>query len=101
MQRAIDAKKLDTSKPIDGPALVAAGVIRRVRDGVRLLGKGELTAKVDFKVDGASSGAIAAVEKAGGSVTLPEVAEKPEGKRAARKKAAAEKRAERNGAAQG
>lgn len=93
LQKAVDAKKLDASKPVDGEALVAAGVLRRVRDGVRLLGKGELTAKLDLHVAGASKGAVEAVEKAGGSVTLPPPVERKEGKRAARKKAAAEKRA--------
>lgn len=93
LQKAVDAKKLDASKPVDGEALVAAGVIRRVRDGVRLLAKGELNAKLDMHVAGASKSAIEAVEKAGGSVTLPEPVERKEGKRAARRKAAAEKRA--------
>ncbi|MEQ8602634.1 MAG: 50S ribosomal protein L15 [Marivibrio sp.] len=93
LQQAVDAKKLDAAKPVDGEALVAAGVIRRVRDGVRLLGKGELSAKLDLHVAGATKGAIAAVEKAGGTVTTPEPEVRKEGKRAARKKAAAEKRA--------
>lgn len=95
VQKAIDAKKLDAGKPVDGEALVAAGVISRVRDGVRLLAKGELSAKVSFSVAGASKAAVEAVEKAGGSVTLPEPVEKVEGKRAARRKEAAEKRAAR------
>ena len=56
--------------PVDGAALVTAGVIRRVRDGVRLLAKGELKAKLTIKVAGASKAAIAAVEKAGGSVEV-------------------------------
>ncbi|MDX1581940.1 MAG: uL15m family ribosomal protein, partial [Alphaproteobacteria bacterium] len=62
---------------IDGPALVAAGVIRREKDGIRLLGKGELSAKVNLKVAGASKSAIEQVEKAGGSVevTTPAKAE--------------------------
>ncbi|MCR9222199.1 MAG: 50S ribosomal protein L15 [Alphaproteobacteria bacterium] len=93
LQQAVDAKKLDPKKPVDAEALVAAGVVRRVRDGVRLLGKGDLTAKLDLQVAGASKGAVEAVEKAGGSVTLPAPVERKEGKRAARKKAAAEKRA--------
>ena len=95
VQKAIDAKKLDAKKPIDGEALVAAGVISRVRDGVRLLAKGELTAKAEFTVVGASAAAVAAVEKAGGSVTLPAPAEEGTGKRAMRRKEAAEKRAAR------
>lgn len=72
VQAAIDAGKLDATKPIDAAALVVAGVIRRPRDGVRLLGKGELTAKADFVVAGASEGARRAVESAGGSVRAPE-----------------------------
>ena len=71
LQRAVDAKKLDIKGTIDGAALVAAGVIAKTRDGIRLLGKGELTAKLALKVAGASKSAIAAVEKAGGSVELP------------------------------
>ena len=70
LQKAIDDKKLDAGKPIDAEALKAAGVIRRERDGVRVLGRGELTAKIDLHVTGASKNAVAAVEKAGGSVTL-------------------------------
>ncbi|WP_305098588.1 50S ribosomal protein L15 [Croceibacterium aestuarii] len=77
VQKFIDAKKLDAKKPIDHEALKAAGLARGGKDGVRLLGKGELTAKVTFKVDGASKGAIAAVEKAGGTVEVaaPKVSE--------------------------
>ena len=70
LQKFIDAKKLDAKKPIDEAALVESGAIRRVRDGVRLLAKGELTAKVDLTVTGASKAAIEAVEKAGGKVTV-------------------------------
>jgi large subunit ribosomal protein L15 len=70
IQAAIDAGKLDPNAPVDADALVKAGVLRRVRDGVRLLGMGELKAKVVFTVWGASKSAIAAVEKAGGSVTV-------------------------------
>ena len=69
IQQAVDAGKLDAGKPVDGAALVSAGVIRRVRDGVRLLGKGEIKAKLAITVTGASKGAIAAVAAAGGSVT--------------------------------
>ena len=74
LQAAIDAGKLDAGNTIDGAALVEAGVVTHLRDGVRLLGKGDLTAKVNLQVAGASKGAIAIVEKAGGSV---EVAAKP------------------------
>jgi large subunit ribosomal protein L15 len=71
IQQAIDAKKLDAGKVIDAAALIAAGVLRRSRDGVRLLAKGELgTKKLQFSVAGASATAIAAVEKAGGTVEL-------------------------------
>jgi large subunit ribosomal protein L15 len=73
IQAAIDEKKLDATATINGETLVAAGVLRRVRDGVRLLAKGALTAKVTIDVAGASQAAIAAVEKAGGTVTLPKV----------------------------
>ncbi len=78
LQAAIDAKKLDAKKPLDEDALVAAGVVRRKRDGIRLLAKGTLKAKLDLSVTGASKAAIAAVEKAGGTVTL--VAAKPAAK---------------------
>ena len=71
LQKAIDDKLLDASKPIDGAAMLAAGLFKKSWDGVRLLGSGELTAKVELKVAGASASAIAAVEKAGGTVTLP------------------------------
>ena len=71
LQKAIDDKKLDASKPIDAAAMQAAGLFKQIRDGVRLLGKGELTAKLEIKVAGASASAIAAVEKAGGKVELP------------------------------
>ena len=70
LQEAIDAKRIDPKKPIDADALRAAGLIGKPRDGVRLLGQGEITAKVAIEVTGASAGAIAAVEKAGGSVTV-------------------------------
>jgi large subunit ribosomal protein L15 len=69
LAQAIDAGKLDASKPIDAAVLKAAGVIRRELDGVRLLGKGELTAKVDITVYSASASAAKAVEAAGGSLT--------------------------------
>jgi large subunit ribosomal protein L15 len=70
IQAAIDAGKLDASATIDAEALVKAGVLRRARDGVRLLGRGEIKAKVAFSVWGASKSAVAAVEKAGGSVAI-------------------------------
>ena len=70
VQQAIDAGKLDVAALIDVEALVAAGVLRRAKDGVRLLGGGELKAKVNIAVAGASKSAIAAVESAGGSITV-------------------------------
>ncbi len=70
LQSAIDAGKLDAKSPITVEALVEAGVVGKVVDGVRLLAKGELKAKVDITVTGASKGAVDAVEKAGGKVTV-------------------------------
>ncbi len=71
LQAALDAGKLDGKKPVDEAALSAAGVVRRVRDGVRLLARGDLKTKINISVSGATKAAIAAVEKAGGKVTLP------------------------------
>ncbi|APH72719.1 50S ribosomal protein L15 [Aquibium oceanicum] len=76
IQTAIDAGKLDASATITADTLVEAGVLRRARDGVRLLSDGDLKAKLSFDVAGASKGAIEKVEKAGGSVKLPEKAAK-------------------------
>jgi len=70
LQTAVDSGKLDAKKPVDGAALQAAGVVTKPRDGVRLLAKGDLKAKLDITVAGASKAAVAAVEKAGGSVTI-------------------------------
>jgi large subunit ribosomal protein L15 len=70
LQNAIDNKKIDIKNDITEDTLVAAGVLRRKKDGVRLLARGELKAKVNITVSGASAAAIAAVEKAGGKVTL-------------------------------
>jgi large subunit ribosomal protein L15 len=70
IQAAIDAKKLDAGATIDAAALVEAGVLRRSRDGVRLLGRGELKSKITVEVHGASKSAVEAVEKAGGSVKI-------------------------------
>jgi large subunit ribosomal protein L15 len=70
VQKLVDAGKLDAKAVIDQVALQAAGVARGGKNGVRLLGKGEFTAKLSFKVAGASKGALAAVEKAGGSVEV-------------------------------
>jgi large subunit ribosomal protein L15 len=76
LQAMIDAGRIDTTKLVDAAALEAAGVITHVRDGVRLLAKGALTAKVNLKLAGASAAAKAAVEAAGGTLELP--APKPE-----------------------
>jgi large subunit ribosomal protein L15 len=87
VQKFIDAKKLDAKGTIDHEALKAAGLARGGKDGVRLLGKGELTAKVTFKVAGASKGAVAAVEKAGGKVEVIEAPVPENEKKTARRDA--------------
>ena len=84
IQKAVDAKKLDGKGVIDHDALKAAGLARGGKDGVRVLGKGDFSAKLSFKVAGISAGARAAVEKAGGSVELIEVV--PAAEKAAAKK---------------
>ncbi|KPP80625.1 MAG: LSU ribosomal protein L15 RplO [Oceanicaulis sp. HLUCCA04] len=71
LQKAIDAGKLDAKAAIDADALIKAGVIRRAKDGVRIIGGGAFKAKLSISAAGASKPAIAAVEKAGGSITLP------------------------------
>lgn len=68
IQQAIDAGKLDASAPVTAESLKAAGVIRRVKDGVRILGNGELRTAVAFEVTGATRSAAAAIEQAGGSL---------------------------------
>ena len=70
LQNAIDNKKIDAKNDITEDSLVEAGVVRRKKDGIRLLARGELKAKVNITVSGASAAAIKAVEKAGGKVTL-------------------------------
>ncbi|MBT5433021.1 MAG: 50S ribosomal protein L15 [Rhodospirillaceae bacterium] len=85
VQLAIDEGKLDAKAPIDAVALKAAGVIKRVRDGVRLLGRGELKAKINITVAGATKTAVAAVEGAGGSITMTDA--KPAAEEAASDKA--------------
>ena len=82
LQDAIDAKKLDIKGEIKGDALVAAGVIRRVKDGVRILGTGELKSKLNLVVWSASAGAVKAIEAAGGTVVQERIA--AEAKAAAR-----------------
>jgi len=71
LQQALDAGKLTAEGPVNGAALVAAGVLNGTGDGVRLLAKGKLTAALTIEVAGASKAAIAAVEGAGGKVVLP------------------------------
>jgi large subunit ribosomal protein L15 len=70
LQEAIDAGRLDAGGKIDAAALIKAGILRREKDGVRLLGSGEIKAKINVAVFGASKSAVAAVEKAGGSVEI-------------------------------
>ncbi|WOH69016.1 50S ribosomal protein L15 [Bradyrhizobium sp. BWA-3-5] len=70
LQDAIDAKLIDAKETVTAESLVKAGVIRRAKDGVRLLGRGELKAKLAIEVYGASKSAVAAVEKAGGTVKI-------------------------------
>ena len=70
LQKFIDAKKLDAKKAITEDVLLDSGVVRRKLDGVRILAKGEITSKVTLEVTGASKGAVEAVEKAGGKLTV-------------------------------
>ena len=70
IQKFVDAGKLDASAEISEDALVASGLVRRKLDGVRILAKGDISAKVKLSVTGASKSAIAAVEKAGGTLTV-------------------------------
>jgi large subunit ribosomal protein L15 len=91
LQAAVDANVIDAAKPVDLGALVAAGLVRRPLDGLRLLGDGELKAKLALTVNHASAKAKAAVEQAGGSVTLIEkkvlAADEAKRKKSAAKKA--------------
>ena len=82
LQDAVDSKLIDAKETVTAESLVKAGVLRRSRDGVRLLGRGELKAKLNIEVHGASKPAIAAVEKAGGSVKILALAAKDEGEAA-------------------
>ena len=74
IQKFIEAGKIDTKKPITEAALVESGLVRRKRDGVRVLAKGDFSAKVELQVSGASKSAVEAVEKAGGSLTVTSAA---------------------------
>ena len=89
IQKAIDAGKLDAKGTLDHAALKAAGLARGGKDGVRLLGKGSLSAKLAFRVAGASAGARQAIEGAGGSIEVIEVV--PAAEKAAAKKGSAKK----------
>ncbi|MCW8843713.1 MAG: 50S ribosomal protein L15 [Rhodobacteraceae bacterium] len=70
IQKFVDAKKLDASAPITEDVLVETGIVRRKLDGIRVLAKGDVTAKLDLDVTGASKAAVEAVEKAGGSLKV-------------------------------
>ena len=96
IQKAIDAGKLDAKGILDHDALKAAGLARGGKDGVRILGKGELKAKLSVKVAGISAGAREAIEKAGGSVDVIEVV--PAAEKAAAKKGKSPRRAAKAGA---
>jgi large subunit ribosomal protein L15 len=74
IQKFVEAGKLDAAQPITEDALVASGLLRRKRDGVRVLAKGEVTSKLEIVVSGASQPAIAAVQAAGGTLTVTAVA---------------------------
>ena len=74
IQKFVDAGKLDASAAITEDALVASGLVRRKLDGIRVLAKGEISAKVTLEVTGASKSAVEAVEKAGGSLTVTKAA---------------------------
>lgn len=88
LQKAIDAKQIDAKKPIDEEALVKAGVVRRKRSGIKLLSGGALKDKVELTLSAASKSAVAAVEKAGGKVTIVVVEPALFGKKAEKAKAA-------------
>ena len=74
IQKFIDAKKIDAKKPITEQSLVESGLVRRIKDGVRILAKGDLTSKLDITVTGASASAIEAVAKAGGALNVTKAA---------------------------
>src|SRR3974390_187870 len=82
LQQAIDAKQIDAKETVNVESLVKSRVLRRAKDGVRLLGRGELKAKLTLEVHGASKSAIAAVEKAGGTVKILTPVKKDEGEAA-------------------
>ena len=80
LQKAVDDGKLDAKKPVNAASLKAAGLIKRNKDGIRLLAKGELKAKLTIEVDGASKAAAEGVQKAGGTLVIiaPKPVEAPE-----------------------
>jgi large subunit ribosomal protein L15 len=82
LQFAIDEKKLDTKGVVDEDALVKAGVVRRKKDGVKLIGGGELKSKINLKISAATKGAEDAVKKAGGGIEIIKIEVKPIGKAA-------------------
>jgi large subunit ribosomal protein L15 len=82
IQQAVDSKLIDVKETVNAESLVKSGVVRRARGGIRLLGRGELKAKLNIEVHGASKSAVAAVEKAGGSVKILAPAKEDEGKAA-------------------
>ena len=94
LQQAVDDKRLDASKPLDLATLVEAGVLRRPKDGLRVLGAGEIKAKLAMTVDHATVSAKAAIEKVGGSITVIEKKVLPADE-AKRKKSEAKKSAAR------
>ena len=77
IQKAIDDKKIDAKKPITAEVLQAVGLVGKIKDGVRVLAKGKITAKIDIQVNGASKAAVAAIEAAGGKVTVAAPAKAP------------------------
>jgi large subunit ribosomal protein L15 len=96
LQRAIDAKKIDTKKEVSEDALIEAGVIRRKLDGIKLIGSGTLKDKVELNISKATKGALEAVEKAGGKITIIDKSVAPvkkRGEKKAEKKAAPAKKA--------
>ena len=92
LQQAVEAERIDAGKPVDVAALVEAGILRRAKDGLRILGDGEIKAKLNITADHATASAKAAIEKAGGKVTLIEkkvlAADEEKRKKSAAKKAA-------------
>jgi large subunit ribosomal protein L15 len=96
LQQAIEDKRLDGAKPVDLASLIEAGIVRRAKHGLRLLGDGEIKAKISITVNHASAKAKEAIEKVGGSITLIEpkvlAADEEKRKKSAAKKAAKSKK---------